>query len=184
MFNSPCLRLTLVLFISIILLGCDSHPTTKSNYINKSYDGFTIAEIEWKDIPLKQVISNHYKIASEKNQKVFIQITAEWCSPCKRLRKKSEEPLLQKAYQGTYIIRLDRDEWGKDFAEIGIKKTPIPIFWELGGTEVSPKVTKYVLDGNYWKEITAEALSPIFKAYFSGSARPFLIPQKPKTNNL
>lgn len=167
-------RIIFILFLSTFLLGCDSHPTPKSNYSNQNYENFTIVEIEWDDVPLKQVIQNHYQLALSKNQKVFIQITAEWCSPCIRLRKKTNDPLMKSAYQGTYIIRLDRDEWEQDFSEIGIKKTPIPIFWELGSDNENLKVTNYALDGNYWKEITAEALSPVLKAYFSGDARPFI----------
>lgn len=174
MFSHFFYRIVFIFILSVCLLSCDSHPTQKSKYTNQSYDGFTIVEVEWDGIPLKQVIQTHYQLALSKNQKVFIQITAEWCSPCKRLRTKTKDPLMKKAYQGTYIIRLDRDEWEKDFAEIGIKKTPIPIFWELGDDNKNLTVTNYALDGNYWKEITAEALSPVLKAYFSGDARPFI----------
>ncbi len=153
------------------LVSCDDHTTDKYFYHSNDYDGFTIVELKWDGIPLKQEIKNHWMIAKQKKQKVFIQITAQWCSPCKRLRKKTEDPLLMDAYQGTYIIRLDRDEWEKDFTEIGVKKTPMPIFWELGE---DMRVTSYVLDGNYWEEITAETLAPVLKPYFSGAARKYI----------
>ncbi len=191
MFNLEISVETRLFFALLLILGlssCDSHPTPKSNYSDKIYDGFTIVEVEWDGIPLKEVIQKHYELAKTKHQKVFIQITAEWCSPCKRLREKTNDPLMQKAYQGAYIIRLDRDEWEQDFPELGIKKTPIPIFWELkdqqSGLQVDLKVTDYSLDGNYWKEITAKRLSPILSAYFSGKARIYITSQKTKTNDL
>ncbi|MGB0496453.1 MAG: thioredoxin domain-containing protein [Kangiellaceae bacterium] len=166
--------------VIFLIVSCDSHPTKKSTYINKNYDGFTIAEIEWQGTPLSQEIEKHAQLAKGLGLNVFIQITAQWCSPCKRLRAKTEEPLMKQAYHGTYIIRLDRDEWEQDFAEIGVIKTPLPIFWELGD---DLKTTDYALNGNYWKEITPAALSPILKAYFSGRARQYLS-EKPKANDL
>ncbi|MFT6734953.1 MAG: thiol:disulfide interchange protein [Polaribacter sp.] len=184
LFNHLFFRTVFLSLLIALLLSCDTHPTTKSNYTNQNYDGFTIVEVEWDDVPLKQVIQTHHQLASNKNQKIFIQITAEWCSPCKRLRTKTEDPLMKSAYQGVYIIRLDRDEWEKDFAELSIKKTPIPIFWELNDDPNNLKVTNYTLGGNYWKEITAKALSPLLKAYFSGQARPFIENKQSKASDL
>ena len=159
------------LFLLLTLVSCDEHSTKKYFYESKNYPDFTIVELEWDGIELTKEIVKHHGIAKQRNQKLFLQMTAQWCSPCKRLRKKTEEAPLMKAYSGTYIIRLDYDEWKIDLNSIGLTKVTVPSFWELGQDNVA---TNYSIDGNYWKEITAEAMAPILTHYFSGEARKFI----------
>ncbi len=160
-----------LLVISLFLFGCDEHSTDKYFYQSKDYANFSIVELKWNGLGLSQEIAKHAKIAKQREQKVFIQMTGEWCSPCKRLRKKTEESPLKTAYAGTYIIRLDYDEWKVDMAQLGLVKAPVPSFWELGDNH---QVTDYFINGNGWPEITAESMAPILSAYFSGDARPHI----------
>jgi thiol-disulfide isomerase/thioredoxin len=172
----------LILFsLFSLLLGCSERDTDKYFYESKSYPNFTIIELEWNDLSLLEELKNHQVLASAKQQKIFIQLTGQWCSPCKRLRKKTEEAPLMNAYKGTYIIRLDYDEWKIDFPSINLKKTAVPSFIELG---TDFKVTDYYIDGNYWTEITAEAMAPILKPYFRGDARPYIQNEKSKQPQL
>jgi thiol:disulfide interchange protein len=39
----------------------------------------------------------------------FLELTAEWCAPCKALRASFDDPLMQDAFAGTYIIQVDVD---------------------------------------------------------------------------
>jgi len=167
--------LLFVAVIAILLFGCSEHSTDKYFYHSKDYPNFSVVELQWEGETLANEISKHASIAQNRGQKVFLQMTAQWCSPCKRLRRKTEEAPLMAAYKGTYIIRLDYDEWKIDLAGIGLNKAPIPSFWELG---TNHKVTDYFVDGNYWKEITAEAMAPILSNYFSGNAREVLQDRK------
>ncbi len=161
-------RLFLLLFGLMFLSSCSEHSTDKYFYQSKDYPLFSVVELEWDGVPLAKEIVKHVQIATDREQKVFIQMTGEWCSPCKLLRKKTEQPLLMEAYKNTYIIRLDYDEWKVDLAQLGLKKAPVPSFWELGENN---KVTQYYINGNGWPEITAESMAPILKSYFSGEAR-------------
>lgn len=167
------MRLSRLFFIIVLLLiqACSDRETEKYFYESKEYDDFTIIELQWHGISLFEELQKHQRLASKKNQKIFIQLTGQWCSPCKRLRKKTEEKPLMDAYRGTYIIRLDYDEWKIDFATIGLTKTPVPSFFEL---DEKNQVTDYYINGNSWKEITADAMAPILKPYFNGKARPYI----------
>jgi thioredoxin-related protein len=167
------MRFSRFIFITLFLFlqACSERETDKYFYESKEYADFTIIELPWNGMSLLEELQKHQGLANQKNQKVFLQLTGQWCSPCKRLRKKTEEEPLMDAYRGTYIIRLDYDEWKVDFATIGLKKTPVPSFFELG---VNNQVTNYYIDGNSWKEITADAMAPILKPYFNGMARPYI----------
>lgn len=164
-------RIIFMLVASLLLLGCSEHSTEKYFYQSKDYPHFTIVELEWSGVTLSKEIAKHAKMAIQRDQKVFIQMTGEWCSPCKRLRKKTEEKPLMAAYIGTYIIRLDYDEWKVDLPQLGLKKVPVPSFWELGKDN---RVTEYYINGNHWQEITAESMAPILTNYFSGAARQYI----------
>lgn len=161
----------ILLVVSFFLLGCDEHSTEKYFYQSKDYPNFSIVELEWSGVALSEEMAKHAEIAKQRQQKVFLQMTGEWCSPCKRLRGKTEVQPLKEAYAGTYIIRLDYDEWKIDMAQLGLQKAPVPSFWELGQNN---QVTSYYINGNGWPEITAESMAPILATYFSGAAREYV----------
>ncbi|MBV1908235.1 MAG: thioredoxin family protein [Kangiellaceae bacterium] len=177
MSKSKFLLPLLILFVA----ACSDHATDKYFYESKNYPEFSIVELKWDGLSLTNEIRKHSAIAKTRNQKVFLQMTGEWCSPCKRLRKKTEKNALMEAYRGTYVIRIDYDEWENDLAQIGLNKAPVPSFWELGENNM---VTSHYTNGNHWPEITAEVMGPILKLYFSGEiGEQTLEAQKFKVNN-
>lgn len=129
---------------------------------------FTILEEKKSKTDLLTVMQSHVKKAKELKQKLFIQITATWCGPCKRLQAAMPDKLMQDAFSGTYIVKLDADEWEDDFSQINIKIKAVPVFFKVNS---KGKATKYSLDGGAWAEDIAINMAPPLKAYFNQETR-------------
>ncbi len=125
---------------------------------------FTILEENKSSTPLLTLMQKHVKKAQELKQKLFIQITATWCGPCKRLQAAMPNKLMQEAFAGTYIVKLDADEWEDDFAQINIKINAVPVFFKV---DTNGKATDYSINGGAWAEDIAKNMAPPLKAYFN-----------------
>lgn len=125
---------------------------------------FTILEENKSKTDLLTIMQGHVKKARELNQKLFIQITATWCGPCKRLQAAMPDKLMQDAFAGTYIVKLDADEWEDDFAQINIKVNAVPVFFKV---DAQGKATNYSVNGGAWAEDIAKNMAPPLKAYFN-----------------
>lgn len=141
-------KLLLLLFLSTPLFAGD----------------FTILEEKKDDTELLTIMQGHVKKARELNQKLFIQITATWCGPCKRLQAAMLDKLMQDAFAGTYIVKLDADEWEDDFSQINIKVNAVPVFFKV---DTQGKATNYTVNGGAWAEDIAKNMAPPLKAYFN-----------------
>ena len=69
--------------------------------------------------------------AAAQHRVPFLQITAEWCVPCKKLRASLGDPLMQDAFAGTYIIRVDADAWKTELKKAGFDHPAIPVFFTV-----------------------------------------------------
>jgi thiol-disulfide isomerase/thioredoxin len=127
-------------------------------------DDFTILEEKKGEIKLLTLMQAHVKKAQELKQKLFIQITATWCGPCKRLQAAMPDDLMQDAFAGTYIVKLDADEWEDDFSQINIKINAVPVFFKV---DADGKATDYTVNGGAWAEDIAINMAPPLKAYFN-----------------
>lgn len=115
---------------------------------------------------LKELIVGKLQDAKTENLKAFIQITAEWCTPCKKLRASMNHKLMQSAFSGAFIIRIDADEWEKELPSIGINVQAVPVFFEVGN---DGKVTSYTINGGAWGEDIPENMAPPLAEYFRGN---------------
>ncbi len=94
----------------------------------------------------------------------FVQITAEWCVPCKKLRASLGDPLMQDAFAGTYIIRVDADAWKKELKKAGFDHPAIPVFFAL---DASARPTGAKIDGGAWGEDIPPNMAPPLKSFFA-----------------
>jgi thiol:disulfide interchange protein len=94
----------------------------------------------------------------------YVEIGAEWCKPCKQLEASLNDPRMKDAFNGTYLIRLDVDDWASSFAAFDLEPTVIPVVFEV---DAQGKSTGRSINGNDWGATTAENVAPQFKAFFA-----------------
>ena len=102
--------------------------------------------------------------AAAQHRTPFLQITAEWCVPCKKLRASLGDPLMQDAFAGTYIIRVDADAWKKELKAAGFDHPAIPVFFSVDA-HANPTGAK--IDGGAWGEDIPQNMAPPLKQFFA-----------------
>jgi len=106
-------------------------------------------------------------IARGRNLKPFVELRADWCGPCKELEASMSDPRMADAFAGTYLVRLDVDDWkSAQLSAFGLDGSSIPAFFAVddkGKALVGRKIT-----GGAWAENVPENMAPPLKAFFSG----------------
>ncbi len=102
--------------------------------------------------------------AAAQHRVPFLQITAEWCVPCKKLRASLDDPLMQEAFAGTYVIRVDADAWKQELKEAGFDHPAIPVFFAV---DSSARPTGAKIDGGAWGEDIPPNMAPPLKRFFT-----------------
>lgn len=104
--------------------------------------------------------------ATARGLKPFVYATASWCAPCQKLNASLGDPRMKDAFKGTYIVKLDIDEFEeKTLGAMGIRVRAVPSFFELGegGTP-----TGRMMIGE-WGPDVPENMAPALKRFFSAA---------------
>lgn len=94
----------------------------------------------------------------------YLEVSASWCLPCRRLKAALVDPRMQEALAGTYIIRVDYDAWEKQFAAANLKVAHIPVFFELAQ---DGHLTGKSIDAEAWVNDVPEEMAPALKTFFT-----------------
>src|SRR5690242_20040040 len=94
---------------------------------------FSMVLVPPSQAALADVLKEHTLKAKGLHEKPYAYFYADWCGPCKALRKSldNHDPLMMEAFEGTYIIQLDADTWGKKLAVTKFTVKAIPVLFEL-----------------------------------------------------
>src|SRR5690348_4983543 len=106
---------------------------------------------------LGDLLSRAVASAAGQHRTPFVQITAEWCVPCKKLRASLGDPLMQDAFAGTYIIRVDADAWKKELKKAGFDHPAIPVFFAV---DANARPTGAKIDGGAWGDDIPSNMAP------------------------
>jgi thiol-disulfide isomerase/thioredoxin len=145
--------------------GSQAADTTRDQGRAKS---FTMVLIPPSGAALAEVLQAEVPKAKQLGQKPYAYFYADWCGPCKALRKSLDDadPLMMDAFQGAYIIQLDADTWGKKLAGTKFTVKAIPVLFEL---DKGGKPTGRKIDGSAWGEDIPKNMAPPLKAFFRRS---------------
>ena len=166
----------LLLFITTTLLACNflfpkkAAPTEPANHPSDSQDftstGFTIVRLHPNDGDLQAMLAGEAQKAVALGQIPVVEFDATWCPPCQAIDAaiKSRNELMLNAYNGTYIIKLDVDEWGwKNGVVQGFSFDAIPIYFKL---DSEGQQTGEDIDGGAWGEDIPENIAPVMDRFF------------------
>jgi len=163
--------------VSLATLACAlfSRPTPTPKVVtftatdeSPASDSFSLVTIHSSQGDLPSVLAFHADQAAQLNRKPFVEFTAEWCPPCKALAKSLSDDRMVDAFQGTYIIRVDIDEWKSQLAKSDFNVLGVPAFFEL---DENGQPSGRIITGGAWGEDIPENMAPPLKDFFQGTSQ-------------
>lgn len=165
-------------FVIALTLACSlfDRPATSTEAVvdettvdeSPAPDSFTLVTIHSSQGDLPSLLVFHASQAAQLNRKPFAEFSAEWCYPCKALAKSLSDDLMVEAFRGTYIIRIDIDEWKSQLARFGFNVLGVPTFFEL---DENGRPSGRLITGTAWGEDIPENMAPPLQKFFQGSSQ-------------
>jgi thiol:disulfide interchange protein len=131
-------------------------------------DSFTVVRLHPGDGELQSLLKAEAQTAVGLQQMPVVEFDATWCPPCKAIDQglKEKNQLMLDAYAGTYIIKLDVDEWGwSDSTLHDFDFDGIPVYFKL---DAAGQPTGKTVDGNAWGDNIPENMAPVMDKFFHG----------------
>jgi thiol:disulfide interchange protein len=128
---------------------------------------FTLVILHPSQGDLSSLLALHASLAAQLNRKPFVEFSADWCPPCQALAASLSDARMVEAFRGTYIIRLDLDEWKSKLARSGFTVLGVPTFFELDG---DGRPSGRILTGAAWGEDIPENMAPPLKEFFQSAS--------------
>ena len=171
----------MLVLVTAVLLACNflfpqraapTEPLSQpAGTENLSTDEFTIVRLHPKDGDLQALLASEAQKAMKLDQLPVVEFDATWCPPCQAIDKaiKEKNELMLNAYAGTYIIKLDVDEWGwRDSNIHNFQFDAIPVYFKL---DSEGKQTGDVIDGGAWREDIPANIGPVMDKFFHGPTK-------------
>jgi thiol-disulfide isomerase/thioredoxin len=130
--------------------------------------GFTITRLHKKDGELQSMLAEEAQKAIALGLMSVVEFDATWCPPCQKIDAAiaARNDLMFDAYEGTYIIKLNVDEWGWDGGGVqDFRFEGIPVYFKL---DENGNQTGEVIDGGAWGEDIPENIAPVMDKFFHG----------------
>jgi len=164
-----------LLLIGMSLLACNFLFPPEQRSTPESTDfqdpvptGFTIVRLHPKDGEMQTLLASESHKAAALRQIPVVEFDATWCPPCQAIDRaiRAKDELILKAYAGTYIIKLDVDEWGWEDSNLhNFEFNAIPVYFKL---DSAGNQTGEVIDGGAWGEDIPENIAPVMDKFFHG----------------
>jgi len=129
-------------------------------------DTFSVIKIEPGPAKVKDILKAEVQKAAALGRQPYVEFYADWCPPCNAIKDSLGDPRMVDAFAGTYIIKLDTDDWGEKLSGTGLYIPAIPAFYEL---DASGKPTGRMITGAAWGEDVPANIAPPMKTFFQGN---------------
>lgn len=124
---------------------------------------FYVIELAPTEGDLLPLLHDHAERARARGLKPFVQFFAEWCKPCKALEARMGDPALVEAFTGTYVMKLNFDDWQQKLDGTGLTPFEIPMFYAL---DAEGRPTGRKLSGDAWGRATTESMAKALGPFF------------------
>ncbi|MBZ0120609.1 MAG: thioredoxin family protein [Sandaracinaceae bacterium] len=159
-------RLTLML----LLCACDRPETARIDPAEPQARAeevaappFVVVDATPAAGPLEAQLRAHVQRARIRRLRPFAELGATWCPPCRAIEQSMDDPLMRTAFRGTYIVRIDIDELGRELGPLGLSAPAIPKFIELRDDGHG---SGRAIDGSAWGEDIPANMAPVLDRYF------------------
>ena len=130
-------------------------------------DAFSLVVLHPLQGDLPALLSAHAERAAEMDRRPFVEFTASWCPSCVLLERSLDDERMIEAFRGTYIMRMDIDEWKSRLGRTGFVVLGVPAFFEVGsGGEASGRS----ITGAAWGPDIPENMAPVLGEFFREGA--------------
>jgi thiol-disulfide isomerase/thioredoxin len=149
-----------------LLVACKSSPSQGAGEATAepaSGGSFHEVHLEPGATPLPEVIAQEQKKARAMGLRLYVELGATWCKPCKELEASMSDPRMKAAFKGTYIVHLDIDAWGGKLASAKLSSASIPVFFAL---DAAGKPTGSI-NGGAWDANTPANMAPKLAQFFA-----------------
>ncbi len=165
----------IIVLIPVIMLACNflfpAHESTAqetpiADIVETKQNGFTVVRLHSSNGNLQELLSAEAHKAVDLGQTPVVEFDATWCPPCQKIDAaiKAKNQLMLKAYEGTYIIKLNVDEWKwKENKVQNFYVEFIPVYFKL---DEQGNQTGESIDGGAWGEDIPENIAPVMDKFF------------------
>jgi thiol-disulfide isomerase/thioredoxin len=115
---------------------------------------------------LLPLLEQHAERAKGEGLVPFVYFYADWCPPCKALKRYWGESRMAVAFKGTYIVVLNVDDWQDKLKGTGFVPKTIPVFYAV---DAKGKPTGRKITGDDWgkNKDTPDRMAPALEAFFA-----------------
>lgn len=103
--------------------------------------------------------------AKEKALRPVVEFYADWCPPCRVFKESLGDPQIAEALDGTYLVKLNLDDWHDKLRGTGFTVKTIPSFYLLGA---QGRPNGKMLDGDKWGKSTPASMGAALRAFLGG----------------
>jgi thiol:disulfide interchange protein len=130
-------------------------------------DAFSLVVLHPPQGDLPALLAAHAERAAEMERRPFVEFTASWCPSCVLLERSLDDERMIEAFRGTYIMRMDIDEWKSRLGRTDYVVLGVPAFFEVGtGGEASGRS----ITGAAWGPDIPENMAPVLREFFGEGA--------------
>ncbi|MFK7985540.1 MAG: hypothetical protein AB8I08_05875 [Sandaracinaceae bacterium] len=116
--------------------------------------------------PLRAQLVQHTRRASELGLTPYVYAHADWCGPCRAVARYEDDPRMQQAFSGVYLIGADVDVIDDAaLGQVGIHVRGIPAWYGVDGRGSHDERT---ITGSAWGDDVPSNMAPALGAFFAG----------------